>query len=146
MSLIKDIKSDQLYSRKNKQASNATLLTTLIGEAEMIGKNNGNRETTDAEVVAVIKKFIKNNQELMSVVNPESSGFNDAKIENDILTNYLPTQLTETELRSVVQKRIATLENISPKIMGKIMAWLKETYNGQYDGRMASTIVKELLS
>jgi hypothetical protein len=59
MSLIQTIKADQVQARKARSAS-ASILTTLIGEAEMIGKNAGDRESTDEEVIAIIKKFIKN--------------------------------------------------------------------------------------
>ena len=64
MSLIEKIRVDQLASRKaafNYPATNklqADLLTTLLGEEVMVGKNAGSRETTDAEVIAIVKKFI----------------------------------------------------------------------------------------
>ena len=56
--LLAEIKAKQINARKAR-LSTATLLTTLIGEAEMVGKNQG-REVTDSEVLAMIKKFIKN--------------------------------------------------------------------------------------
>ena len=146
MSLLSEIKKDQLQARKNKNTDDATLLTTLIGEAAMIGKNDGNRETTDNEVVAVIKKFIKNNNELIAVVNPETYGFTRAIAENDFLTQYLPSQMTEEEIRAAVQSHMFTVDEVSPKIMGVIMKWLKDNYAGQYDGKMASKIVGELLN
>jgi len=52
MSKLQDIKTAQLNARKNKVASVASLLTTVIGEAEMVGKN-ANREVTEAEVIKV---------------------------------------------------------------------------------------------
>jgi len=146
MSLLSEIKKDQLQARKDKNAITATLLTTLIGEAAMIGKNAGNRESTDDEVVAVIKKFIKNNTELMNIVNPETNGYVDAKTENEFLAQYVPSQMTEEELRVAIQEQIRTLDKISPKLMGSVMGWLKEKYVGHYDGKLASKIVKELLS
>jgi uncharacterized protein YqeY len=145
MSLLSEIKKDQLQARKNKKTTEATLLTTLIGEASMIGKNAGNRETTDYEVVAIIKKFIKNNTELMSVAHQDSIAYGLAKDESEFLTQYLPVQMTEEDLREAVQSRIRTLDDISPKIMGLLMKWLKDNYSGQYDGKMASKIVGELL-
>ena len=50
MTLFSQIKADQLAARKAKDGLKATLLTTLIGELTAIGKNDGNREVTDAEV------------------------------------------------------------------------------------------------
>ena len=146
MSLLLQIKKDQLQARKNNQTAEATLLTTLIGEASMIGKNDGNRDSTDEEVISVIKKFVKNNNELMNYANKESSAYALAKDENEFLSQYLPSQMTEEEIRTAVQQRIHSLDEISPKLMGKIMGWLKENYGGQYDGALASKVVKELLS
>ena len=146
MSLLAKIKQDQLQARKNKNAAEATLLTTLIGEAAMIGKNDGNRETTDVEVVTVIKKFIKNNTELMNVANVPEMGYDYAKKENDFLAQYLPSQMTEEELQTTIQTYISTLEEVSPKLMGSVMKWLKDNYAGQYDGGLASKVVKGLLS
>jgi len=146
MSLLSQIKKDQLQARKNSKTVEATLLTTLIGEAAMIGKNDGNRETTDEEVVAVIKKFVKNNTELMGYAVAESVAYMNARDENDFLSQYLPSQMTEDEIRAAVQKRIVTLDEISPKLMGSVMKWLKDNYAGQYDGGLASKVVKELLS
>jgi len=146
MSLLSEIKQRQLKSRKNKLTAEVTLLTTLIGEAAMIGKNDGNRETTDEEVVAVIKKFIKNNNELMNVADSKSEAYEIVKNENEFLTQYLPSQMTEEELYNMIQTYIDTFEENSPRLMGSIMKWLKESYAGQYDGRLASKIVKELLN
>jgi len=146
MSLILQIKKDQLQARKNSQTVEATLLTTLLGEAIMIGKNAGNRETTDEEVVAVIKKFVKNNTELMGYAESESNSYLNARDENDLLSHYLPSQMTEEDIRTAVQTRIVTLDEISPKLMGSVMKWLKYNYAGQYDGGLASKVVKELLS
>lgn len=146
MLLIQQIKKDQLTARKNKKTAESTILTTLLGEAGMIGKNNGNRESTDNEVIAVVKKFIKNNTELMKLTSDESSAYLTARDENVFLSKYVPTQLAEEELRSLVQKRLCNLDEISPKLMGKIMSWLKENHDGQYDGQLASKVVKELLN
>jgi hypothetical protein len=55
---MEQIKAKQIAARKSGSAD-AGLLTTLLGEAAMVGKNAG-RETTDQEVVAVVKKFVKN--------------------------------------------------------------------------------------
>ena len=64
--LLETINQDRNEARKMKYTATATLLTTLYSEAQMVGKNDGNRETTDAEVVAVIKKFVKNIDETLS--------------------------------------------------------------------------------
>lgn len=135
MSLIKQIKQDQLAARlgtKNPHA--ASLLTTLIGEAEMVGKNAGNRESTDAEVVAVIKKFIKNIDETLEVLKFSSDGkVANLFEEKRVLEEYLPRQLSEYELKAIAVAR---------SNMPDYMKYLKENHAGQYDGKLASQVAR----
>lgn len=145
MSLMSEIRSKQIEARKSKDVGAAAIFTTLLGEAGMIGKNNGNRETTDSEVIAVVRKFIKNNEETMlHIKNVNPSGYQGLQQENALLESLLPTQLTEVELRSIITALREEM-NAGPKDMGKIMAKLKADHDGTYDGRLASTLVKEIL-
>jgi len=140
MSLIQQIKIDQLTARKAKSWK-VSALTTLLGEAAMIGKNNGNRETNDAECVAVIKKFIKNIEE-----TAKHAGMDDhAAMEIEMLNSYLPQQITGMRLEMTIQGVIVSIKAESVRDMGKVMKVLKDSYEGCYDGKEASTIVKELL-
>ncbi len=148
MSLLAEIKKDQLAARKDKNTAVTSILTTLIGEASMAGKNDGNRESTDFEVVAVIKKFIKNLNELMEVLSIEDDRerYYAAMDEIVVLTEYLPSQLSEDEIKCLALIQISYLDDASPKSMGKIMKHFKDNYAGEYDGKMASKIVRGLLN
>ncbi len=142
MTLFERIKADQLAARKSHNGLASSLLTTLIGEAAAIGKNAGNREVTDAEVVALVKKFVKGMDETLGYLgNRNAEATAVVLAEKDILAKYLPLQLTELALRHAVTSIIAT----EGKVMGKVMAALKARYDGQYDGKLASQIVKELV-
>lgn len=145
MSLLIQIKSDQLAARKNREALKASLLTTLLGEAQVIGKNDGNRESTDAEVTAVVKKFIKNLGDVLSATEQQSSAHQKALMEKSILEAYLPTQLTGDALLCIIQDIISEIGNNSKSSMGTIMAKLKSEFDGRYDGKEASNMVKGIL-
>ena len=142
MSMLEVIKNDSIIARKARDTNKASLLATLFSEASMIGKNDGNRETTDAEVVKVVKKFIKGIDEMISVVGTKSR----FPLEKEILSKYIPKQMDKEEMYDVVSNVlfIHKIERI-PKNMGKVMALLKATYDGQYDGKVASQIVREKL-
>ena len=144
MNLIDSIRADQLQARKEKNIIKVNLLTTLIGEAVSIGKNAGNRETTDAEVVALAKKFIKNLQEAMEVYSRAGVDITNQQAEVQILEQYIPKQMSAEDLRSAI---LAIKEEITagPKDMGKVMGLLKQRFDGQYDGKMASALAKEVL-
>lgn len=149
MSLVLQIKADQLQARKDRAKATAASLTTLLGDVEAIGKNDGNRETTDDETIAVIKKFIKN---IDITIDNSHSGYEhlvDLHNEKDLLEAYLPAQLSEEEITKIVDDlciQITILaEPLTMKCMGQIMKHLNENYSGQFDGSLASSIVKKRL-
>jgi len=132
--------------------AHATLLTTLYSEAAMIGKDDGNRETADSEVLKVVKKFVKNNNEFIGAMLADSDGklsssqSNKEKAlrdENHLLEIYLPTQMDADELSPIIISFIS--DNPDAK-MGDVMQYLKREFDGQYDGKEASAIVREELS
>lgn len=144
MSLLTQIKKDQLEARKARDTDRATLLTTVIGEATAIGKNDGNRETTDKEVTDLIGKFVKNINETINVIGDSNADrYNSLLTEKSILQQYLPTQLTEQQIQDIVQKLIDSHTAVT---VGYAMSFLKEHHNGQYDGKLASTIIKNALN
>lgn len=145
MSILNRIKEDQISARKIKATAKVDLLTTLYSEAFMIGKNDGGRASTDAEVIAVIKKFIKNINECLAVdLQPAVRAAYEVELE--ILNEYLPKQLTEDEIRSIINSLQITAKASSKKLeMGEIMKYFKENHAGLYDGRFLSLMSKEML-
>lgn len=132
MSLMEDIKAKQLAARK-AGVPEASLYTTLLGEAGAIGKNAGNRETTDQEVVAVVKKFIKNLDETITALTSRNQDASSFLNERGVLEQFLPNQMDETRLRALA---------IGCDSMPEFMKYLKENFAGQYDGKMASAVAK----
>lgn len=147
MSLIDTIKSKNIEARKAKLTAVSSLLTTLIGEAEMVGKNAGNRAPTDAEVQAVIKKFIKNLNETIGILGDNDPRTLAAMGERSTLETFLPKQLTEDELKSHIHAIHAGLVTHEGKAdMGSIMKMLKIRFDGLYDGKLASQLIKAELA
>ena len=142
--MIEIIKEDLLEARKIRNTQKATLLTTLLSDIQMVGKNQ-NRDTTDGEAIQIIKKYIENNKafvEQVRGVNPDKV----AELSNEILIleQYLPKQLTEAEIRTQIEK-LASEGQYTQKEMGKLLKAFKGLYDGQYDGKIAATIAKEIL-
>lgn len=151
MSIVDIIKEDGLIARKTKDAVAASLISTLYAEIVSVGKNNGNRDTTDKEALAVIKKFLDG--VLFTVETLRFSS--DDKIlvanrEKEILSTYIekfqPKQLTPEQLTDIVTKLIVGLPEKSPKQMGAVMKAMKDSYDGMYQGDHVSRMVKALLS
>ena len=127
----------------------------------------GIKTPTDDKVMTTIRKFLKNATEMKRIqcaefervighspndmktylVSAEHREFMEHFVhkmrttdrEIEILSGYLPKQLTEDELRSIISDYKAA--NIGANV-GLIMAFLKSKYNGLYDGKIASQIAK----
>ncbi len=143
--LINQLKQDQLQARKDRDTIRAKFLTTLYADAIMVGKDDGNRETTDIEVTNILKKYIKNAEEVKLNLSSEDERFTIAETEIEILNLYLPKQLSLHDLNIVIAQIIEAREFTSMKDMGKTMKDLKAMYEGTYDGAAASNIVKTQL-
>lgn len=150
MSIITDIKAKQLEARKARNPITSSILTTLIGEAEMVGKNAGHL-TTDEQTRTVIKKFIKNNEEIIKItsagIHLETNASKNklARDENNILQSFLPPSLTEEQLTTTITKLLEVV--IKPTNQGTIMKGLKELIGSQYDydSALAAKIIKQQL-
>lgn len=138
--ILSKIKEQSLIARKSKDPS-ASLLVTLWSEGMMIGKNE-NRETTDAETVNLIKKFIKNNDETISRLTEDAPLYSSLKFENSILEQFLPSQLSEDQIR---EKLIEIKDSMGITKMGVLLTAFKSKYEGTYDGATAAKIAKSIL-
>ncbi len=141
MGLITQIKQDQLAARKLKASVIVNLLTTLIGEAEMVSKNAGTSAPSDEEVLAVIKKFLKGVNETLKLTT-DLDKISILEQEAKMLSKYLPAELTAEQLKEIIGAQIVLNPGIK---QSGLMAFLKVAYGSAVNGKVASTIVKELL-
>jgi uncharacterized protein len=140
--LIEQIKYDLDIARRQHDKLTLSLLTTLLADIQLIGKN-ALRETSDIEALSIIKKFVKNIDEtLLLALDSHQDLKNQLNQEKIILNKYLPKQLDENDLRIIIQRYITIGIDTLPKMMRE----LKEVYPGQYDGTLASKLIKELLT
>lgn len=146
--LIEQIKNDQVAARKASDKLAATLLTTLLGEANMVAKNAQRATPTDEEVLAVVRKFLKGILETQTVLSKSGADESDARMqtvraEQVTLERYLPKQLHEDELMAIVTNAIA---NGTSADMPGLMAFLKANHAGAYDGKLASSVIKAAIA
>ena len=105
-------------------------------------------ELTDADVLSVIEKMLKQRRE--SIVQFEKAARTDLaeveKFEVGVLSAYLPQQLGEAEIQKEIQSVIAETGASGIKDMGKVMAALKPRLAGKADMGKVSGLVKGRLS
>lgn len=132
------VKGEMMKARMAKDAAALSILSTFVGELSSNAKMvNGEKTVSDEEVIAMAKKFIKGIDEVLA----QQPGNEKAHYEKNILTKFMPQQMGETELREL----ITTIISDGAANMGAVMKELKRRNEGHYDGKMASSLVKELL-
>jgi uncharacterized protein YqeY len=129
MKLQEKINQDLKNAMISKDIEKRDLLRVVIGEMNRVGK-----EVTDENVIKIIRKMQENAIQLNN------------KIEEEILDIYLPKMLSNEDLEKIISN-IMTINNFSTiKDTGKIMSELKVKYPSQYDGKIASDIVRTKLA
>lgn len=142
--LLDKIKQDSLEARRARETEKATMLVTLFAEASRPGKDAGNRDSSDEEVVKVVRKFMTGlNDSLAVLTQPEAIA--RAHREKQLLECYLPSQLSGAALSAVVDGIVASVSDKSAKSIGVVMNALRKAHGGAYDGTEASTLVKAAL-
>ena len=106
------------------------------------------RDLTDDEVLQVVGRQVKTRRE--SIEAYSAAGRDDAaareQAEIDILSGYLPAQLSEDEIQTLVKETIDEVGASSPRDMGKVMAALAPRTKGRADGKQVSAAVARELA
>jgi uncharacterized protein len=106
------------------------------------------KELSDADVVSVLEKMIKQRRE--SIAQFEKASRHDLadveKAEIQVLSAYLPAQMGDAEIQNEIQSIISETGASGPKDMGKVMAALKSRLAGKADMGKVSNLVKSKLS
>lgn len=149
MSLMERVKADAMAARKaGKDPIAKSLLVTLSADIAKIGKDDGQRETTDSEALAVIKSFIKNAQKTLEALSGENDSRGDAtRRELEILNGYLPDAISEGDLRSAISDILSGIGEppYEKSAMGVVMKGLRERFGDAFDGKTMTPVVKEMI-
>lgn len=147
MGLKQDLMAALKEAMQNKDTLRKETITMLRAAILQVEKDEL-KELTETEMQAIVAKEVKKRRE--SIVDFEKGGRPDIveqlNKEIDILSVYLPEQLTEAEITKMVVEAIAAVGATGMRDMGKVMGSLKEKTAGKADGKLVSDIVKAELS
>jgi len=147
MSTKEVVSEDFKAAFKSGDATAKSVLTML--KSEIKNKEIDNKgELSDDDVLSIITSEVKKRRD--SQKQYSDAGRDDlAKGEEDeiaVLVKYLPEQLSEEEVTSLVEAAVSETGAEDIKDLGKVMTALKDKVKGRADGSLVAKIVKEKLS
>ena len=152
MSLRDKIDTDYKNALKSKdkiQISTYRLILSGIKDLDISNRSGPNKkDTNDEDIKKLLKKMIKQRSESIDIYkkNNRKDLLEVEEKESEILSGYLPKQLSEEETKKICTQTASKLGANSIKDMGKVMGELKKQYADSLDFAKAGSLLKELLN
>ena len=141
--LLQDLKE----AMREKDTIKKDAITMLRASILQVEKDT-QKTLNDDEICAIVAKEVKKRKE--SLKEYEEANREDIveslKREIEVLSKYLPEQLTKEEIEKLVEQAIVESQATSMRDMGKVMSNLRPKTAGKADGKLVSDIVKEKLA
>ena len=138
-----------LKSKDKNKISTYRLILSGIKDLDISNRSGPNKkETDDEDIKKLLKKMIKQRNESVEIYkkNKREDLLKIEQGEIDLLSTYLPKQLSEEETKKICSEVILKVEAQSIKDMGKLMGELKKNYSDSIDFSKAGSMLKELLN
>lgn len=122
-------------------------INAAIKDKDIEARGQGKPALSDADIVAVITKMVKQREESATIfsANARPELAEAEREEIAILSEFLPKALSEEEVEAAIRDAIAKTGAVGGKDMGKVIAQLKADYPGKIDFGKASAKVKAAL-
>ena len=143
--LKETLKKDEIAAMKARDKAKVNVLRLVNAEIKAYEVNN-REDISDENVIKIIEKSIKQNKEALEYAKQAN---NEEKIAEgnfaiEVLTPYLPKQLTDDEVNEMLKEIIAS-GNYTAADMGKIMKEIMPKVSGKFDRSKTKPMVKALL-
>ena len=138
-----------LKSKDKTKISTYRLILSSIKDLDISNRSGPDKkETDDEDIKKLFKKMVKQRAESIEIYkkNNRSDLLEIEQNEYDIISNYLPKQLSEEDTKKICEETISKLGALSIKDMGKVMGELKKNYADELDFAKAGALLKQLLN
>ena len=138
-----------LKSKDKNKISTYRLILSSIKDLDIVNRSGPNKkETDDEDIKKLLKKMVKQRAESIDIYkkNNRTDLLEVEQNEYNILTGFLPKQLTEEETKKICGELISKLGANSIKDMGKVMGELKKLHSDEINFAKAGPLIKELLN
>ena len=138
-----------LKSKNRIQISTYRLILSGIKDLDISNRSGPEKkDTNDEDIKKLLKKMIKQRSESIDIYkkNNRKDLLEVEEKESEILSSYLPKQLSEEETKKICTQTANKLGASSIKDMGKVMGELKKQYADSLNFAKAGSLLKELLN
>ena len=145
--MLKQIETDMMEALKNKEKEKAGVLRLLISKCKNKAIELGH-DLTDQEVIKVLQSAAKQHKESIKMYKEGNRKdlVDQETVELGFVEDYLPSMMSEEEVRNLVVQIIEEVGATSMSDFGKVMPNVMKKGAGKVDGSIAQSFVKELLS
>ena len=145
---IEDKLNEALKAKDKNTYPTLRLIVSAIKDAEIAGRSKGQKEIKDIDIIGILKKMIKQRNESSEVYKKagRSELLEIETKEINVISIFLPKQLTEEETKKICEQVIKSVGASSMKDMGKVMGVLKSKYADTLDFSKVSGIIKGILN
>jgi uncharacterized protein YqeY len=139
---------EAMKAKDERKLSTLRMVNSTIKNADIAARGEGKPPLTDADLLSVFQKMIKQRQESVELYDkggrPELAA--QEREEIAIIQAYLPKQMSDDDVKAAIAAVITETNAAGVKDMGKVIGALKAKYAGQMDFGKASGMVKAALT
>ncbi len=149
MSLSKEIMAAMKVAMKAKDQVSLEALRAIKSELLLVKtQSGGNDELTEAQEIQILQRLVKQRKDSAAIFQEQSrQDLAEPELAQvEVIAGFLPTQLTEVEVKVIVDQVIKDLGASSMKDMGNVMKEVTVKVAGKAEGKLISSIVKTQLS
>ncbi|NET31898.1 MAG: GatB/YqeY domain-containing protein [Cyanothece sp. SIO1E1] len=142
-----DIKT-AMKAKEKVRLETVRSIKKMLLEKEISARGQGQEVLTEAQEIEVLVQQAKQRRDAIEQyqqVGRDDLADHEAQ-ELAIIEEYLPRQLSDSEIEAIVDELIAEVGAISPRDMGKVMGPAMQRLKGQADGKKIQALVKAKLS
>ena len=141
--------NEALKAKDKSKISTYRLILSGIKDLDISNRSGPNKkDTDDSDIKTLLKKMIKQRAESIDIYkkNDRKDLLDIEQKEFDLISSFLPKQLSEDETKKICSEIISKLGAQSIKDMGKVMGELKKQYPDNLDFAKAGPLLKQLLN
>ena len=145
---INNAVKEAMKAKNERKLSTLRMVNSTIKNADIDARGQGKPPLSDADLLGVFQKMIKQRQESVELYDKGGRAelANQEREEIAIITAYLPKQMSDDEVKAAIAAAIKDTGATGMKDMGKVIGVLRGKYAGQMDFGKASGLVKAALA